>query len=724
MRPHRPSSTFSVSSIATDSLAKSGIHRKVSEIIEHWRSSQPGDSRQVLAEHSELAGDRSLALDLIYEEFCLRRESGEVVDVERFCERFPAFRSAVERMIDVHNVLEQNPDLIACPEQAWPAVGETYRGYEILEELGRGTLATVFLAREHALGGRLVVIKIADAGEYEAATLGRLLHPNIVRIHSVQTDTGSRRSIICMAFQGRGTLADVLDRIFAEPFPPRLADALLRASQAMSRPDEPVEHDKPDAFLRRASYASGVAHIAAQLADALAYTHATGVCHRDLKPSNILLTPGGCPMLIDFNLSSDQRASIRIGGTLPYMAPEQIESALRLQSGDAPLDHRADLFSLGVVVYQMLCREAPFPLAAGSRSLQDAARALVESQRSGPVPIRSRFPSVDRELASLIERCLRFSPDDRPSSAGELAERLRQCLTVRRRVLRWMDTRRIRVGLAAACMLGVGIAGATALAMREPFAIREFNRSLQLIKDRDYDPALESLNQILTIQPAFAEAHVARGDLFRALHDYAPAVADYEWALALKKDARVESLRGFCYTRLNLPKLAVAAYELARSQGFETAGSANNLGFNLLRLNQLAKARECFFRAIQLDDQLQAAYHNRAMLDYQTNANASNGMPQAGIRDIQQAMQIGPLSGELCFDAAKLYALAARTDPAWGDSGIDALERAIDLGLKFEVVDREPAFESLQSHSKYANLRSRARGPVQAYPAAFVVAPD
>ena len=74
--------------------------------------------------------------------------------------------------------------------------------------------------------------------------------------------------------------------------------------------------------LSRMSYSSGVAHLAMQLADALAFSHSRGVCHRDLKPSNILVTPGGKPMLLDFNLSSDQQAYVpHVGGTLPYMAP-------------------------------------------------------------------------------------------------------------------------------------------------------------------------------------------------------------------------------------------------------------------------------------------------------------------------------------------------------------------------------------------------------------------
>ena len=108
--------------------------------------------------------------------------------------------------------------------------------------------------------------------------------------------------------------------------------------------------------------------LGAQLADGLAHAHARGIVHRDLKPANVLLTDEGRPMLLDFNLSEDTklRASPeggRMGGTLPYMAPEQID-AFRSRRG--VVDGRCDLFALGVILYELLTGRHPFRVWTGA----------------------------------------------------------------------------------------------------------------------------------------------------------------------------------------------------------------------------------------------------------------------------------------------------------------------------------------------------------------------
>ncbi len=102
----------------------------------------------------------------------------------------------------------------------------------------------------------------------------------------------------------------------------------------------------------------------ARLADGLGHAHERGILHRDLKPANILLADDGQPMLLDFNLSEDLKLRSRapaafIGGTLPYMAPEQLQA---FQHGTCGGDARSDIFSLGVILYELLTGEHPFPL--------------------------------------------------------------------------------------------------------------------------------------------------------------------------------------------------------------------------------------------------------------------------------------------------------------------------------------------------------------------------
>src|SRR5687767_4569111 len=145
---------------------------------------------------------------------------------------------------------------------------------------------------------------------------------------------------------------------------------------------------------------------------ALAFAHARGVIHRDIKPDNILLA-GGTPVVADFGIAkaiSGSRAPSSLPdrgltspgmslGTPTYMAPEQI-------AGDAEADHRADIYSLGVLAYEMLAGEPPF---RGSPQQLFAAH-LAEA----PVPIWERRPGMPRALAELVMDCLRKQPAERP----------------------------------------------------------------------------------------------------------------------------------------------------------------------------------------------------------------------------------------------------------------------------------------------------------------------
>ncbi len=114
--------------------------------------------------------------------------------------------------------------------------------------------------------------------------------------------------------------------------------------------------------MTRGLYVDGIVHPGVQLAEALAYTHSQGILYRDLKPSNVLLAPSGKPMLLDFNLSCDVQFDVnRVGGTLPYMPPEQIRD-VRMPPADGRLtgDPRSDVFSLGVILYELLAGRLPF----------------------------------------------------------------------------------------------------------------------------------------------------------------------------------------------------------------------------------------------------------------------------------------------------------------------------------------------------------------------------
>lgn len=303
-----------------------GARRLVGEIKAGWSKGEPADAVRALDQHQQLRERKSFVLDLAYEEYCRRTDEGEMVEREAFIERFPTHARSLARLLDVHDYLSQAGTLTGLSPAKWPQIGDRFLGFEVVEELGRGAFARVYRATELALGNRPVVLKVARQGAGEADTLGRLRHRNVVPVHAVLEDPDSGLTAIVMPYLGSRTLCEFLDEAAAKP------------SQR---------------------YVENVLAIGSKLCDALEFTHSNGVLHRDLKPSNILLSADEEPMLLDFNLAVrlDQETA-RAGGTLPYMAPEQLESIHRKST--TVVDSRADIFGLGVVLYEMLTGELPF----------------------------------------------------------------------------------------------------------------------------------------------------------------------------------------------------------------------------------------------------------------------------------------------------------------------------------------------------------------------------
>ncbi len=185
-----------------------------------------------------------------------------------------------------------------------------------------------------------------------------------------------------------------------------------------------TEKKRPAAWLRQGSYVNAVLHIGHQLAQALAFVHEKGIYHRDLKPSNVLMTADGQPMLLDFNLSRHKQiADQGAAGTLVYMPPEQLAAVHPENRSNSPIliDERSDLFSLGVILYELLTGANPFGPIPRQERLDAAGASWFERQRAGPRPLREKNPMVDAAGARIIERCLAFDPKDRPRNARELA---------------------------------------------------------------------------------------------------------------------------------------------------------------------------------------------------------------------------------------------------------------------------------------------------------------
>jgi eukaryotic-like serine/threonine-protein kinase len=310
--------------------------------------------------------------------------------------------------------------------------GQTLGDFELLSLLGEGAFARIFRARQLSLN-REVAVKVSASPSGEAQTLARLDHDNIVRVYSETADPQRNLRVLCMQYVPGTTLARILERLRRTERINRSGEMILEAAEQLSDAavlfDREALHDWEQ--LQGADLVEAAAWIGQRLAEALAAAHAQGVLHCDIKPANVLVTPYGRPLLTDFNLSIRRQGALDaegiIGGTLAYMAPEHLE-AFRVADPSvcAKIDARADLYSLGVVLFEMLAGERPFPVFAGR--LEETA-----AMRRQPPPFpRSRNPDVSVAMEQAIRRALDPDPERRFASAREMAAALRGVRQLRR----------------------------------------------------------------------------------------------------------------------------------------------------------------------------------------------------------------------------------------------------------------------------------------------------
>ena len=264
--------------------------------------------------------------------------------------------------------------------------------YEIVEILGSGAMGDVYRATDSKMFGRVVALKILSErlsqNEHACARFKRevevassLTHPHIVTIHDRGEHEG--RPYFVMEYLEGTDLTQLIKDHGSRTVEQRL-------------------------------------EMARQIADALQFAHGHNVVHRDVKPSNIMLTHAGGQeqtKLVDFGIAHVERSSLTRAttqpGTFSYMSPEQLKN-------DA-LDHRSDLFSLGIVLYELF---------TGSHPFDAPSEALITTRilRDEPEPARNRNPEVPAALDSLVLKLLEKEPMQRPQTAAEVTDALRQIL--------------------------------------------------------------------------------------------------------------------------------------------------------------------------------------------------------------------------------------------------------------------------------------------------------
>ena len=377
--------------------------------------------------------------DLIYEDYHIRANAGELVAAEEYLRRFPACASELARLLRMH--AQDVSTQLVVPEASLALAeigpGSQVDDFDLLTRLGKGAFASVFLARQNSMQ-RLVALKISSDHSQEPQTLAQLDHEHIVRVYDQRHLSGRGLRLLYMQYVAGGTLQTVVEAVRRTPASERtgrllfdcIDDALLQRGESRP-PDSPLR-----ARLADAPWPEVVAWLGACLAEALDYAHGQGVLHRDIKPANVLIGADGSPKLADFNISFSNKLAgstpaAYLGGSLAYMSPEQLE-ACNVSHDRTPesLDGRADLYSLGILLYELLTGSRPFPDEAARGNWSGMLNTMAARRRAGvdPGAIAAAATTWPRGLDQVIAACLEADPDRRFKGGAELARRLDLCL--------------------------------------------------------------------------------------------------------------------------------------------------------------------------------------------------------------------------------------------------------------------------------------------------------
>jgi serine/threonine protein kinase len=350
-----------------------------------WRRGERVAAEDYLQRQSDLG--ESLVRELVVGEVALRQEAGEAIPSQEFPQRFPQLiePSQPEAGRSVNVTIAPAPAVRIAPPSGLLAVP----GYEIREQIGRGGMGVVYKAWDTGLQRPVAVKMLVYGGcagpeqvarfEREAAVLGRVQHPNVVRVYGYGVTDG--QPFLAMELLEGNSLAN------------KLAGAPLPPHEAVS--------------------------LAESLASALHVVHEQGIVHRDVKPSNVLFSQDGIPKIVDFGLaklldqaSPGQTQTGAVVGTPSYMAPEQAQGRVE------QIGPRTDVYSLGATLYELLTGRPPFKAAT-------PLDTILQVMHDEPVPPRQLNTKVPRDLETICLKCLHKEPQRRYASAQALADDLR-----------------------------------------------------------------------------------------------------------------------------------------------------------------------------------------------------------------------------------------------------------------------------------------------------------
>ena len=392
------------------------------------------------ARQHDVSSDSILA-DVV-DQMIERLNRGESVNVEAFCAQNTGIADSIRHM---HATLIRMRQTAQDDTNAFDSLGEESTlpeqlgDFRILREIGRGGMGVVYEA-EQMLLRRRVALKVLPLAaildtkslqrfKNEAQAAAALRHPNIVTVHSVGIDRGIH--FYAMDLVEGHSLAGIIDGLRAEQVDERKHQANDPSSHSSWSEDtasvsSSVRRTNSIAAIsthrshRNVAFFRSVAQLGIQAADALEAAHRLGIVHRDIKPSNLLVDSEGKAWVTDFGLAMmEGNAHLTLSGSLigtaRYMSPEQAGGRR------AVLDHRTDIYSLGVTLYELLTLQPPF---------EGENHAALVRQVADQIPTRPKKlnPTIPDDLETIVLKAMDKEADGRYESASDLADDLRRFL--------------------------------------------------------------------------------------------------------------------------------------------------------------------------------------------------------------------------------------------------------------------------------------------------------
>ncbi len=607
--------------------------------------SMPAASQGRSTEHS---------LAELIEELSARMEAGEPVELQAYLDAHPEHASELRRLYPALQLLadfSRSGEASVPPEglEPAPALGMPLGDFHLLREIGRGGMGVVYEAEQLSLGRRVALKVLPFASTLDAKQLQRfkneaqsaahLHHPNIVQVFA----TGCERGVHYYAMQlidghtlaafiaelraqaqGEHKSAEVLTTLYqgalpipvaqqaanrqrqptGESAPDSRATAAAAAPLAMPpaalRETNPVAGMPTEGAVTQASFFQLAAWLGIQAAEALEHAHQLGIVHRDIKPANLLMDGRGNLWVADFGLAHCQsQAGLTMSGdlvgTLRYMSPEQALGQRLL------VDHRTDIYSLGVTLYELLTLEPPF---AGN----DRQELLRQIAFEEPMPPRRLNKAIPTELETIVLKAMAKEPVERYASARDLADDLRYYLEDRpirakrttwtQRLRKWQRRHRAAVATGIVSFILLLIAIAAALAISNVRITQEKNQKDEALQQKDealqqsranQQTATRRLKQTLQVidRMMWADQYLAETPRMRPVH------------------RRVKENVLEVYERLLAEAASDPEFRLEMAHTFSHVGSIRS------SLGQLTEAEEAFRRGVALAKELVAESPDR-----------------------------------------------------------------------------------------------------------------